>query len=761
VNRIAPLAAAVLVTASAALVTAAPPVFHGSAGMLRLVPPRVERGPVVDGALDDSVWTVAAVLDSFTQIDPVEGPPDTTGTVCLVLYDDHNIYVGFRCPDDPKQVRAPLLPRQNVDASDWVAVGIDAYHDRRRMAYFLSTPRGVQGDGMSVEGQDDDDAVNFLFSSEGRVTDRGYEVEMAIPFRSLRFPHKNPLTFGFNAVRQIPRTGVLVSWAPISSDKGPTIAQIGTLEGIEGVRPGRNLQIIPTYTASRRGERDGPSLRYATPQTRAGASLKYGLTSGIIADLTVTPDFSQVEADAGVVDVNERFAIFYPEKRPFFLEGSEIFRTPIDVVYTRRIADPLYGVKLTGKQGGTSVGVLHSLDRSGGDPVETLPDALNPYLDHEALYDIVRVRQDVLKNSTVGVLAGRREQQETYNRSAGIDARFALRDKWTLQGQALKSWAKDRDYRGAIAGLTPAQDSVLDDGLRDRVGATTEGTAWTAALARGSRALDTGVSVTDISPHFAADMGFIPRIDQIRMRANVNPHFYARGESWFQSINPEISYDRIHRHGSDRHVGQLTDDEIGIEAELEMPLSTELGGGYFRAYTLHEGRAFPGQDRVAFWGESRRFSTVQGGGFASYGDDVVFDETVPGRSLRWRVWTDLRFTPQLDASLSVAGLHLERRGTGTRFADAAVPRLRVAYQQSRELSFRLITEIDSKRRYDPAGVRVPSETTLNVDVLVSYLVRPEAVFYLGYGSRLEGDRLRVARPERNSVFLKLSYLWQL
>ncbi|MEK7329753.1 MAG: hypothetical protein AAB113_03025, partial [Candidatus Eisenbacteria bacterium] len=145
-NRIAPLAAAVLVTASAAPVTAAPPVFHGSAGMLRLVPPRGARGPVVDGALDDSVWTVAAVLDSFTQIDPVEGPPDTTGTVCLVLYDDHNLYVGFRCPDDPRQVRAPLLPRQNVDPSDWVAVGIDAYHDRRRMAYFLSTPRGVQGD---------------------------------------------------------------------------------------------------------------------------------------------------------------------------------------------------------------------------------------------------------------------------------------------------------------------------------------------------------------------------------------------------------------------------------------------------------------------------------------------------------------------------------------------------------------------------------------------------------------------------------------
>lgn len=760
-NRIAPLAAAVLVAASAAPATATPQIFHGSARMLRLVPPRVERGPVVDGALDDSVWTVAAVLDSFTQIDPVEGPPDTTGTVCLVLYDDHNLYLGFRCPDDPRQVRAPLLPRQNVDASDWVAVGIDAYHDRRRMAYFLATPRGVQADGMIVEGQDDDDAVDFLFSSEGRVTDHGYEVEMAIPFRSLRFPRTDPLTFGFNAARQIPRTGVFVSWSPISSDKGPTIAQIGTLEGLAGVRPGRNLQLIPTFTGSRRGERDGGAVRYAAAETRTGVSVKYGLTSSLTTDLTVTPDFSQVEADAGVVDVNQRFAIFYPERRPFFLEGSEIFRTPIEVVYTRRIADPLYGVKLTGKQGGSSVGVLQALDRSSGDAVSTLPDALNPYFGHDAAYQIVRVRQDVLRNSTVGLLAGSREQQETYNRGAGLDGRFAFRDKWTFQWQALKSWAKARDYRGAIAGLAPAEDAALDDDLRGQAGGTTEGSAWRAALDRDSRALNAGVFVTDISPRFAADMGFIPRTDQISLGANISPQFFARGKSWFQKFSPEISYDRIHRHGAGRHFGVRTDDEIGLEAELELPLSTELGGGYFRAYTLHEGRAFPGQDRVAIWGESSRFNAVQGGGFASYGDDVLFDEAVPGRSLRWRVWTDLRFTPQLDASLSAAGLHLERRETGTRFADAVVPRLRVAYQRSRELSFRVITEIDSERRYDPAGARVPSETTLNVDVLATYLVRPETVCYLGYGSRLEGDRLRAARPERNSLFLKLSYLWQL
>jgi hypothetical protein len=761
VNLAPPAAAAVLVTALAVPVNAAPPAFHGTAGMIRLVPQRVARGPVVDGALDDSIWTAAAVLDSFTQIDPVEGPPDTTGTVCMVLYDARNIYVGFRCPDDPRQVRAPLLPRQNTDPSDWVAVGIDAYHDRRRMAYFLSTPRGVQGDGMVVEGQEDDDAVDFLFTSEGRLTDHGYEVEMAIPFRSLRFPRADTLAFGFNASRQVPRTGLFVSWAPVSSDKGPDIAQIGTLEGITGVRRGRDLQLIPTFTATRRGERDGASLRYATPETRTGVSAKYGIASSLTADLTVTPDFSQVEADASVVDVNERFAVFYPERRPFFLEGSEMFRTPIELVYTRRIADPLYGVKLTGKQGGTSLGVLQALDRSGGDAVATLPDALNPYLGHDASYQIVRLRQDVFENGTVGLLAGSREQQETYDRDAALDGRFTFRDKWTFQCQAVKSWAKARDYRGALAALTPAEEATLDDALRGQVGGTTEGSAWTASLERDARALNAGVLVTDISPRFAADMGFIPRTDQIRMRVNVSPHFFARDKAWFQSFNPQVYYDRIHRHGSDRHVGPRTDDELGATMGLELPLSTEIGGGYYRVYTLHDGRAFPDQDRVAIWGNSSRFSAVQGSVSASYGDDVVFDEAVPGRSLRWEVSTDLRATPRLDASLAVAGLRLDRRPTGTRFADAVIPRLRVSYQQSRELSLRVIAEIDAERRYDGAGVRVPSEVTVSTDVLATYLLRPETVFYLGYGARLDGDRVRAARPQRNSVFLKLSYLWQL
>lgn len=280
-------------------------------------------------------------------------------------------------------------------------------------------------------------------------------------------------------------------------------------------------------------------------------------------------------------------------------------------------------------------------------------------------------------------------------------------------------------------------------------------------LARNSRALETRVSVLDISPRFAADMGFIRRTDHIRFNASVAPRFYARGRSWFHSIVPEVFYDRVHRHGSTRHVGRLTDDELGALVNLDLPLSTEIGGGYFRSYTFHEDRPFPGQDRVAIWANSSRFAAVQGGVFSSFGGDVVFDEAVAGRSWRWELSTDVRFTPQLDASFTVAGLRLKRRETGTRFVDAAIPRLRMSYQHNRELAFRAIAELDSERKFDAAGAPTPSETRASLDFLATYLVRPETVVYLGWGSRLEGDGLRAARPERSGAFFKVSYLWQL
>ena len=367
----------------------------------------------------------------------------------------------------------------------------------------------------------------------------------------------------------------------------------------------------------------------------------------------------------------------------------------------------------------------------------------------------------VFASGTVGLLAGSREQLETYSRVAGLDGRFVIRDKWIVLGQGLLSQARARDYGAAIPALTPEEDAGLDPALRELTGETRDGGAWTASLSRESRALKAGVSMTDISPHFSADMGFIPRTDKMEIDAYVNPSFFADQGGWLQIFAPEVYYNRTHRHGGTHHIGARTDDELGLEADFTFAHSTEAGAAYYRLYTLHQGRAFPGQDRFEIWAETFRFAAIQLGGSVNYGGDVVFDEGVPGRSLKWDAWADLRFTPQLALSLSARGLTLDRSETRQRYVTALIPRLKLTYQHNRELSFRAIGEVDAAWRYDPAGVRVPSETGVTVDFLATSLLRPETVAYLGYGARLSGDGIGAARPERTSAFFKLSYLWQL
>jgi hypothetical protein len=734
-------------------------VHSGSRGEIHVPLPRVERGPVVDGDLGDDVWRRAAVLDSFTHWEPVEGVPDSLGTVCYVLYDDRCLYAGFRCPDDPRRIRAPITAREAMWDGDWVGIDVDSYDDRRRSYFFCASPEGIQGDGVFTDGGDPDDIPDFPFRSEARRTAAGYEVEIAVPFRSLRFPARDPLAFGFNAARYMGRNGGFLWWAPLTRDRSSQLTQYGRLEGIAGIRPGRNVEVNATLTGTRTAELDGGALRGRPARSRGGLGLKYGLTTSLTADVAITPDFSQIEADAGVVDINRRFEISYDERRPFFLEGADIFATPIEAVYTRRIADPLYGVKLTGKAAGTTVGVLHVLDRSDGEPIATLPDRANPYLGREAAYSIVRLRREVAEGVSLGFLGGSREWDDAYNRGAGLDARIAA-GRYAGEFQVLGSWSRAADLRRALAQLTPAESAAVEPALRERDGRRGEGTAWRARFERESRGLEAGVLVQDFSPRFAADMGYIPRTDQITTEAWLEPRRFGSPGSWYHLIEPSLRYTRSHEHGDTRLVGRRTDDELALEVEATLPNNRGFGAGHYRAYTFHDGRAFAAQARVALWGWHEQYEAVQAGGTVSYGDAVIFEESQPGRSWSTELWTELQPHPQVHARLSLLGESIRRAGDGSRYADSAIPRLRVTYQHNRELGFRGTAELVAERAFGTAGAPVETDRRLTLDLLATYLLRPGTVAYLGYGSASSGGALGRVRPERNSLFFKLSYLWQ-
>ena len=747
--------------AEAASITLAPwmratLVIEGSAGNLKFSPPHVAQGPSIDGRLDDEAWASAARLEGFTHGRPVEGVHDSLGTTALVMYDDRNLYVAFHAQDDPGKVQAPVVPRDQIGQGDWVGVSIDTYNDHQRSFFLCSNPLGIQMDGVDQEGRDTDMAPDFQFTSKGSVNSTGYDVEMAIPFRTLRFSPGEKVTFGFNAIRDVRRDGTHMYWAPITRDVNSYHSQLGSLQDLSGIHPGRNVEINPTHTTSTLGAREGDQLQYLPPNGRFGIGAKVGLTSNLIADGVITPDFSQVEADAGVVDINERFAIFFPEKRPFFLEGSDIFTSPINLVYTRRIVDPLYGAKLTGKIGRTTLGVLSAADRSAGRGIDGLPNSVNAYLDQSAQYTLARFKQDVFKSSYVGLLMGDRTHVDQYNRGIGADGRLSWKDKYSLTFQSAHSWKRDHDLQPTIAGLPPAEQVDLPAEVTGQTGRKTEGNTYFLEMARDTRKLGLGTSVSGYSPEFSADMGFIRRTDLFAVSGWVRPHLWGKEKQWYTGIHFPVYYERNY----DYHRATLTDEALSIVQEINLPKNSDAGMENVYRMIRHNGVDFRDLYRHAVWASSERYQTVRGGGLYVWGDQVVFAETVRGHDQRWELWSDFRFGPQFDGGVLVRSSTVWREN-GSKFAEAFIPRMRLSYQFNKELSLRWITELRGRQEFDANGVQTSHRQTLSPDVLFSYYVRPGTVVYLGYGSLLAGEETRDLQPVRSSIFTKISYLWQM
>ena len=406
------------------------------AGRVTVRPVRTQTPPNVDGRIDDAVWRNAARITDFVQRQPTDGAPATEATDVYVAYDSSNIYLAFHAHySDPSMMRANRTDRDQAErGDDTFSVFFDTFLDQQRAYSFSVNGYGVQGDAIVTGGRGGggggggpgggggrggpgggiprgDSSWDALFSTGGQIVEDGFTAEMAIPLKSLRYPTRGgdvPHTWGFQVARRIRAKDETVVWSPFSRDVAGFLPQIGVLDGMTGLSTSRNLEIQPTFTAFRFGTLDEETGRVmdADPQPEAGANFKYGVTSNLTADFTLNPDFSQIESDRPQVEVNQRFALFFPELRPFFLEGAEIFRVqaPLSVVHTRTIVDPLYGAKLTGKAGKTTIGVLYSNDEAPG-KVEDTEDPLYPASFGQSAQTFVgRVRYDLYSESFVGAV---------------------------------------------------------------------------------------------------------------------------------------------------------------------------------------------------------------------------------------------------------------------------------------------------------------------------------------------------------------------
>jgi Domain of unknown function (DUF5916)/Carbohydrate family 9 binding domain-like len=415
---------------------------------------RFDKAPLIDGKLDDEIWKTAAVLKDFYQFRPGDNIAPSQPTEVLIGYDAKFIYVAFRAHDEAGKVRATVPKRDQIFDDDSVGMYFDTFNDRRRSYIMLFNPLGVQADGIFTEDNGEDYSFDLVMESKGIVTDDGYTVEVAIPFKSLRYEAGKGKLWGVHFLRQIKRlNNETLSWMPIRREVSGLLSQAGHITGLENISTERTLELIPSLTISETGKRikaqplggvndlarvNDPTRFINKPiEFDPGLTMKYGITPTVTLDLALNPDFAQVEADQTVVTANQRFPIFFAEKRPFFLEGIDIFQTALTPVHTRAIVDPDVAVKLSGKRGKNTFGLMLASDNAPGnfseeernDP-EVLPD-IERFLDKNAYIGVLRLKRDIGQENSLGMLATTYNFIEKHNQLLGFDGRFRV-DKQTV-----------------------------------------------------------------------------------------------------------------------------------------------------------------------------------------------------------------------------------------------------------------------------------------------------------------------------------------
>src|SRR5438067_335610 len=477
------------------------PVYDGHLRQLDVRIPHIETATVqLDGVLDEPVWRQAALLTGFSQYRPVDSRPAADSTEVFVFYAPDAIYFGIRAFEQHGAlVRATLADRDNIGADDNIQILLDTFNDRRRALLFAVNPLGAQQDGVRSEGIAGaagggnaggrfDGVVDlnpdYVYESKGRVTPSGFEVEVRIPFKSLRYQSGETQDWGIQIVRVTQHTAYEDTWTPVVRASASFLIQSGTLKGLTGMRRGLVMDLSPEFTSRVDGAPAASAYRYSEVDPQLGANLRWGVTQNLSMTGTVNPDFSQVEADVGQVTVNERFAVFFPEKRPFFLEGLEQFDTPNALIYTRQINSPIVGAKLTGKIGPLAVAYIGAIDDDGGGLSSRSP-----------IFNLLRLRRDLGANSTLGIAYTDRIAGSDWNRVLGSDVRFIWKKIWFSDAQFVNSWTQP-------GGTAVRSGQLWDVTLYDRTG-----------YSYGNHA-----ELVGVSPDFEAQSGFVNRKNIVQAR---------------------------------------------------------------------------------------------------------------------------------------------------------------------------------------------------------------------------------------------------
>ena len=771
---------------AAALLQDSTLVYNGRANRIHVDVPRIDATAVVDGNLDDQVWGRAARLTGFSQYQPVDGRPAEEPTEVLVWYSPDAIYFGIRARETHGNVvRATHANRDNIDSEDQIQILLDTDNARQIAFLFGVNPYGVQQDGTRsaqfaggaggpsatgggfrninpLEGSVDLNP-DYFFESKGRLIEGGYEVEVRIPFKSLRYQDSRVQSWGIHILRRVQHSGFQDTWAPAVRANANFLAQSGSLDGLHDLQRGLVLEATPTLTAH--ADRS-PTLGNGRDYQRKadlGGDVRWGIRQNLTLNGTINPDFSQVEADVGQVLLNERFALFYPEKRPFFLDGLELFDSPNQLIYTRQIVSPLGGVKLTGKLGGTNVAsMIVGDDRQyswGGN--------------HSPLFGVSRIRYDYGSSNTLGAVLTTREDGSSFSRVAAGDFRFYHSKLYFAQFQAAGSWT-------------------------DSVGNRRNGSLLQADWDRTGRQWGFHYTVRSLDPGFKAAAGFVNRTGIIETRVFNRVSFYGAQGALVQTYGSFFGLGRIWNNVRGSHGLAETSEQILPSATLRG--GWQLSGAVTHAYFAFDPLLYSGltvqrsigplTDTSAFvvpppekneWGGSFRVTTptyrhFSGTASVTESQVPIFREAAPGNSSRIDGALDVRPTTAIRSSISFSRLTIARKRDGSRFSSETIPRIKVEYQISPPIFLRLVGQYAARSR-SPLEDRNGSPILVNsvldtgnttnefsTDWLFSYRPVPGTLLYLGYGSALEEPRefrFQDLHRTRDGFFGKISYLFRL
>ncbi len=706
------------------------------------VVPRINSEIKVDGYLDEEAWNQAVKIDANIEVSPGENIPAPVATEVYMAYDNSNIYVAFKAFDpDPSQIRANLCDRDNIWDDDWVLVLFDTFNDERRCYDFGCNPLGIQAD-IIENTSGGGGSWDAIWESNGRITEEGYIVEMAIPFSSLKFPRRvGEQIWGFDAVRSYPRNvRHHIGSFPRDRNNNCYFCQLEKLTGFSDVIPGRDIEFVPTVTSlvaqMRENETSGEFENDYSNEL--GFTSSWGLTNNLRLCATLNPDFSTIEADVIQVDINNRFELWYPEKRPFFLEGEDFFETEVDAVHTRTLADPNFGIKLIGKEGNNTIGFFSAQDAVTNFVFPSLEGSDSDVRNTKSQGTVLRYLRDFGQSSNIGLLLTDREGKDYHNRVLGADGILRLGKKDDLRWQFLGSRTLYSDST-SLRNFQPPEEFG--------------GKGIDINYSHNDKKYNFFGTYEDMSPTFRTDLGSVNQTGYRYIDAGGNYIWRAGPEHWFTWINVYAGADI----GKD-YYGNTARKELKGNVNYNGPFQSYCGIYGQISSDRYEGTEF-NTSLLNYWIGGQPAKWVNFNLWSVFGNRIDYDNARPGKGLQLGISTTLKIGPRLSVNLDHYYEHLDVEGG--RLYTANREYVKLMYHFNERIFIRTILQYANYKKEPSLYIDevAPEEQELLSQVLLSYKINPHTAFYIGYSDKYYGNTYTDMDQTNRNFFAKIGYAW--